>query len=825
MRRTVKRQTGLMPPAGKRLVLIICALFLSGLGAFRLRASAAPAVVWAGRGHYRLLLKVEPVDTGKRASDEMPADVEIDFAREISERFGVEGRLPNIASIQVIKYDDRTGKPLTYGKYAYATSPYDRPFRWYDAAIPEDYPENESNIDQTGGELKWTTRKMWGYFYNAIGDWQRGRLAWTHTQEGNTASYYAVYFDLLHRGEVPKEVPPRGFIGDGMNRCNLKSSSTTGLIHSRVALTDWNGDGLIDMVVGCARGGIVVYPNTGSKTDPKFPYSKLVFMADGKPLDVGWSSAPLAVDWDGDGIRDLLVGAEWNRIVFFKNVGSNSNPRFINKGLVKADGKPLELPHEPVPEGEGIYKRDYYPVPEVVDWDGDGRPDLLAGGYVTGMIFFYKNVGREADGTPRLSYQGPLYADGKPLDVGWAAAPCVADFDGDGLPDLITGSMPMTPGGGDSASSEDFLWYFKNIGTRTKPVLTRRPFPQKGRFPRSALGTPRAADINGDGLLDLVVSANTDIYIYKNIGTRESPLFEVNENPLPSQWGSESLPHWGAQYVDWNGDGRFDILSGLTVSLNLGKGSPGIFAPAQPLLPPNETISHHAVMGDDWTFTQMADLDGDGRPDLLFGDHRGNIWFHKNLSTPQGRRFDTRGIQLQTTDGRPIKVGPREGQAMDFDVLQGARTTFTAADFDGDGRVDLVVGDTYGKVRFYRNETGGATPVFAQPVLIGEMGTRMTPAATDWNGDGLMDVIGAAANGEVKVFYGTRADGRSGFAPGQPLKLPALPYGPTVTVVDWNGDGDDDLMVSTAYGYMCWFERSFLKHGYRRAEKISFEKR
>src|SRR5436190_899227 len=83
----------------------------------------------------------------------------------------------------VIQYDPQTGRPLRYQTYAYATTPYDRPFRWYDTSIPENYPENEANIDVTGGELKWTSHLKWGYFYNVIGDWKSGKLAWAHTQE------------------------------------------------------------------------------------------------------------------------------------------------------------------------------------------------------------------------------------------------------------------------------------------------------------------------------------------------------------------------------------------------------------------------------------------------------------------------------------------------------------------------------------------------------------------------------------------------------------------------------------------------------------------
>jgi len=156
------------------------------------------------------------------------------------------------------------------------------------------------------------------------------------------------------------------------------------------------------------------------------------------------------------------------------------------------------------------------------------------------------NIGKEPSGMPRLAARGPIQSDGAPIDVGWAAAPSVADFDGDGDLDLISGSMPMTPGGGDSSSSEDFLWYFENSGTRTEPNLQRRSFPGKGTFPKSSLGTPRAADINGDGLLDLVVSAHTNIYIYKNIGTRNAPVFEAHDKPLASiLLGQRARSHLG----------------------------------------------------------------------------------------------------------------------------------------------------------------------------------------------------------------------------------------------------------------------------------------
>jgi len=809
--------------------------------------STSKAPQWVGKGRYRVVVRVDPLDLRGRGSDEMPTRLHI-CAADMKKRTGAQGRI-DVGSIEVEQYNPATGEPVPYGKWAYAHADWELPYRWYDDSIPEDFPEVVGNINPETGELKYTPERNWGYLYETLGEWQGGNLAWIHTQVGNNPSYYAIYFNSLGPGNEPDALPRTGFVGDGTERVAETTPDTYPQQLSRIDVADWNGDGLPDVLVGGERGGIIWFPNRGTKEQPSFRYAKLMFTADGKPLDAGFSATPLVIDWDGDGLQDLVCGAEWNRAVWYKNVGTNAEPKLVYKGFIYTDdGKPFQLPHDPIPEIKGVYKTDYHPVLAAADLNGDRKVDILAGGYVTGRIYFFENRGWNKDHTPILHFDGPLEADGQPLDVGWAAAPAVADVNGDGLLDIISGDMPMTKEGGDSASSENFLYYFKNVGSKTKPRFAKQKFPVKGTFAVGSVAAPRLIDLNGDGLLDLVVAQVRNLSIYYNVGTKTSPLWEYAPR-LPGKWQTSPLYGWGTQMFDWNGDGHFDMVQGFSAQLNQNKGNPQFFGSPQSILGRGEKIFHKSPTGDQWTFTYVVDFDGDGKPDILYGVHQGWVYFHRDLSAGGGAtKFDDEGVKLMMEDGNPIKVGPEAGHAWDFDVLQGARTTLAAADFDRDGKVDLVVGDTYGKVRYYRNLTGGSHPVFAKPQLIADIGSRLVPTIADWNGDGWPDVI--VGSNRAYVVLNSGKSGGQRFQPPQILNLgppssssgPSLqpipgspewrvaqghgdflPYESVVSAVDWNEDGDDDLMALTSYGYLCWFERSFLEHGYAPSQLVKVE--
>ena len=175
-------------------------------------SSSSARPLWMGKGKHRLLVRVDALP-GTRREDEMPGEVVIDFQHEVARQLKVDGQL-DIASIQVVQYNRVTGKPIPFVKNAYASIPGEVPSRWYDDAIPYDFPEFETMVAKTDGQTnQWKPRPKWGYFYGTVGEGHGGRLAWAHTQKHKRPSYYAIYFDVLATGSNPKLPPPQGFLG------------------------------------------------------------------------------------------------------------------------------------------------------------------------------------------------------------------------------------------------------------------------------------------------------------------------------------------------------------------------------------------------------------------------------------------------------------------------------------------------------------------------------------------------------------------------------------------------------------------------------------
>ncbi len=486
----------------------------------------------------------------------------------------------------------------------------------------------------------------------------------------------------------------------------------------------------------------------------------------------------LLIDFDGDGIKDLLCAAtsphittlrgvgslqrqqafekfpKHSQLLYFKNKTNNINPDFAD---------PIEILKQ---NGESLAAK-LSIKPTFADYDNDGDVDYIAIGQVDKQFKFFDNIGtpqkyRFAEGVIITFNGNPVCMESRATIHSTAI-----DWNKDGLVDLIAGD------------EDGKISYLKNLGKSGDGALQFEPprfFQQEARYVDfGALTAPRVFDWDGDGLTDIISGNGVGhIGFIKNLGGK--------------------VPVWDAPKL-------------LTVNDE-----------------PIRIIPDEALWG--YTTVDVADWDHDALPDILVNHHHGNLLWFKNIGTRTSPNLaEPQPVTVQWGEKGPSRPAWVPGTAQDNELLAQWRTSPLVCDFNEDGLNDLVMLDHEGYLAVYmryRDEDGTLqlnpperrfVYPSGEPILLnqrtGSSSGRLKITFADWDGDGLDDLIVSSKPAVDWMKNMGNQDGNMVLQyMGRVLSRTLMGHTDGPVVSDWNQDGIPDLLVGTETGTFYYWQRS-----------------
>jgi hypothetical protein len=446
-------------------------------------------------------------------------------------------------------------------------------------------------------------------------------------------------------------------------------------------LKDYNCDGKEDLFA-YAVGGIQVWKNV-SDTVLRF---QLVTPLLNSFQGFGYSNIPLTyvdypviADIDGDGDLDILaffgLGSFLNMhknksmelygncdtLLFERtfncwgNFAENDFDNTINLNIVcpwKCQEALPAYPYLEQPPSGGKVKH-VGSTMLMLDMNNNGVQDLVLGDSDFMNLILLMNGGT-ADSAHIVSVDTSFPSNSVPVNLVSMPVPSYVDVNNDGVKDLLV--SPFEP---NLIIPESYksVWYYENTGASNQPVFTFRAddFLQSDMIDVGSGAYPVFFDQDGDGLMDMIVA---------NYGNLDSNYYEFgilrsvfrSRLALYRNTGTASNPEFTLLTRDYAGISDLGLLA---------------------------------------VYPAFGDMDGDGDIDMICGASDGKLYYFENTAGP----------------GNPANFVLSQAEYQGIDA--GEYSAPVLVDLEGNGLLDLVIGNRSGRLSYYKNTGSANTPVFS----------------------------------------------------------------------------------------------------------------
>jgi len=398
------------------------------------------------------------------------------------------------------------------------------------------------------------------------------------------------------------------------------------------------------------------------------------------------------------------------------------------------------------------------------DEDGDGDMELLIGDLLSNSLVRLFN-----DGTPESAWMSKVDETFPSYDVPvempvWLAA-FVIDADHNGTQDLL-----VSPNALSNAENINNAWLYLNSGTEGFDLtLSQDDFLKEETLDFGSYSSPKFADVNADGLIDIVcgtrgaynnnMSDDARLLYFQNVGSTESPSYRLQDDDFGNlnQFSNSSVEYHPG-FGDLDSDGDIDLLVGQNrgyifyLENTAGEGNPMVF---------NNAIGEYLDIKPSNAGVKPAiyDVDKDGLSDIIIGERNpntnitngriGSLNYYHNIGSIGSPFFDRESLAGQNTPTMGFVNGmtPGESSASSAPVF-----------YDTDEGTLLFIGTRSGKIQVYGGDLSNPHMAYDTITLnLGNIyeGKNSSLDVADIDSDGFLELVLSNERGGIAIYNTT----------------------------------------------------------------------